>query len=85
MLENKCRSLAGMKLVEATSTGLSHSDGGIWPFADGSTKAISPEFFTTSETTNVLNFGNIVIDKAGTVTIEVKDFYGKIIEVRVLR
>lgn len=47
MLENKCRALTGMKLVEITSSGLSHSQKDFIPYANETAKSVSPSFFVS--------------------------------------
>lgn len=82
--ENKCISLSGQRLVEVTSSGLSHTLDDIWssfkaepfetyPSPFGMVNAVTPSFFTLSDPYFDLNFGNIVISADSSVKIEIRN------------
>lgn len=65
-----------MKLVEITSSGLSHSYRDHVSDTNITAKTFTPTFFTTSDPYAELNFGNVIIDKQGTITLEARNYWG---------
>lgn len=76
--ENRCKSsFSQRRLIEATSSGLSHFAANLYP--EFGAYSIVHDFWTISDRFADLNYGDVLIDKNGNVSVQILNIDGEVV------